>query len=110
MKLVIKIRRIYDSPEEPEGVRILVDKLWPRGIKKKDADIDSWWKDISPSTDLRKWFAHDPKKWEKFKEKYFEELQANHEKLLGKAKFPTGTKTITLLYSAKDPKHNNALA
>ncbi|MCL5028362.1 MAG: DUF488 domain-containing protein [Bacteroidetes bacterium] len=104
----IKVKRIYEADSSKDGVRILVDRLWPRGIKKEDAKIDFWMKDIAPSNELRSWFSHDPEKWNEFTKKYFNELKKNKtlcEELLSESK-----DTITLLYSAKDEKHNQAVA
>ena len=104
----IKTKRVYEDYEAGDGVRILVDRIWPRGIKKESVKIDLWMKEIEPSGELRKWFAHDPAKWNDFKKKYFTELKVNKElceELKGKAK-----NTLTLLYSAKDVEHNQASA
>jgi uncharacterized protein YeaO (DUF488 family) len=105
---MIKIKRIYDSASSKDGKRILVDRLWPRGIKKDEAKIDEWMKEIAPSNELRKWFAHDPSKWQEFKKRYTEELksQANLiEILINKAK----KGNLTLIFSARDTEHNNAV-
>ncbi|BFI73149.1 uroporphyrin-III methyltransferase [Nanoarchaeota archaeon] len=103
---MIKIKRVYDPIENDDGIRILVDRIWPRGIKKDKIYI--WLKDIAPSNELRKWFNHDPNKWEEFKRRYFEELDKNSElnKLIEIIK---NNKNVTLLYSAKSP-YNNAVA
>jgi len=107
---MIKIKRIYEQPAKEDGFRILVDRLWPRGISKEKAKIDLWLKEIAPSDELRKWFGHDPEKWEEFKAKYEKELKGKQE-LLGKIKQMEREKGIvTLLYSAKDKEHNNAVA
>ncbi len=105
----IHIKRVYEPPAEEDGIRVLVDHLWPRGIKKETAAIDDWLKDIAPSTELRKWFGHDPEKWEEFKRRYFSELDKNREavaELAQKAK----TETVTLVFSAKEERFNNAIA
>ncbi len=107
---LIKIKRIYDKPSQDDGIRILVDRLWPRGLKKENAKIDMWIRDIAPSTELRKWFNHQSSKWQEFKQRYFKELEKkNHliETLLKKEKEKG---TITLLYAARDEKYNNAVA
>lgn len=106
MKLSIK--RIYDPPEPSDGFRVLVDRLWPRGVSKEHAQIDLWIKDIAPSDDLRKWFNHDPEKWPEFKKRYRAELDAHHEAVshLRSQIMKTGT---TLLFAAKDAAHNNAV-
>ena len=106
---MIKIRRIYDNSNEDNSYKILIDRLWPRGLKKEEVRIDLWLKDIAPSNELRKWFAHDPQKWDEFQEKYFKELDREKEPvniLIEKAR----EKDITLLYGAKDEKYNNAVA
>ncbi|KTD22579.1 DUF488 domain-containing protein [Legionella londiniensis] len=104
----ISICRVYELPEEKEGIWILVDKLWPRGIKKEELPYDEWLQEIAPSAALRKWFDHDPEKWEEFRRKYAEELHEKEElvqKLLEKAK----QNPVTLLFAAKDKRHNHAL-
>lgn len=105
---MIRIKRIYDAPSQNDGYRVLVDRLWPRGINKEKAGIDIWLKDTAPSDGLRKWFNHDPQKWGNFKKKYFAELEHKHV-ILGTIieKLEEG---VTLLYSAKDRQHNNAVA
>ena len=105
---MIKIKRIYEIPEEKDGFRILADRLWPRGISKQKACVDLWLKEIAPSDKLRKWFSHDPKKWVDFKLKYTKELENNP--LLQKIKqLEKENKVLTLLYSAKDKEHNNVV-
>jgi len=107
---LIKIKRIYDKPTKEDGFRILVDRLWPRGISKEKAKVDLWAREIAPSDDLRKWFSHDPEKWEDFRIKYEKELKGKRE-LLHEIKQAEKEKGIvTLLYSAKDEEHNNAVA
>lgn len=106
MKCVVK--RIYDPPEAGDGFRVLVDRVWPRGMKKSDAAIDLWQKDIAPSTELRKWFGHEPEKWTTFKKRYITELKKNHE-LIEEIRKKAGRKRITLLYSARDHLHNQAV-
>lgn len=103
------MKRVYDKPSTKDGFRILVDQLWPRGVKKKTAALDLWCKDIAPSSDLRKWFGHNPAKWDEFKRRYFKELDANREAvslLIEKA----DRGPITLLFAAKDELFNNAAA
>ncbi|MEW6116287.1 MAG: DUF488 domain-containing protein [Nitrospirota bacterium] len=105
---MVKIKRVYDPVSRNDGKRILVDRLWPRGIKKENAGIDEWLKDIAPSDELRKWFSHDLSKWAEFRQKYKKELQSKSaliERLQSEAK----GKTITLLFAAKDVEHNNAV-
>jgi uncharacterized protein YeaO (DUF488 family) len=104
----IKIKRVYEKPDKEDGVRILVDRLWPRGLTKEKASIDLWLKDIAPSTELRKWFGHDPEKWKEFGKRYRDELKKNEEQVsLLKAQMKNGT--VTLVYGAKDEEHNEAL-
>jgi|SRR5579864_7001908 len=105
---MIKIKRIYELPEKKDGFRILVDRLWPRGISKEKAHVDLWLKDIAPSDKLRKWFSHDPKKWIEFKSKYAKELE-NNPLLQRIIHLEKENKVLTLLYSAKDCEHNNAV-
>ena len=107
----IRTKRIYEVPDVNDGIRILVDRLWPRGIKKESAAINAWEKGIAPSAELRKWFNHDPEKYPEFRRKYMEELDASEdaERLLGFVNEHLRSTNITLLYSAKDEEHNNAL-
>src|SRR5512135_324907 len=104
---MIKIKRIYDQASPEDGKRIYIDRLWPRGMKKEEAKIDEWLKEISPSDALRKWFGHDPSKYEEFKRRYIMELQ-KHLEILEKIKKEGSKETVTLLFSAKDEEHNNA--
>lgn len=106
---MIKIKRAYDKPSKEDGYRILVDRLWPRGVSKDEAKIDLWLKEISPSNELREWFSHDPKKWEGFKSKYRDELKEKAELVKELKKIEKEKKTVTLLYSAKDEQHNNVI-
>lgn len=104
----VKIKRVYDTPDGDDGTRILVDRLWPRGLTKERACVDLWLKDIAPSTELRKWFGHDPAKWEQFRERYHRELEANVNLVsLLKEKLKGGA--VTLLFAAKDAEHNEAV-
>ena len=104
----IKIKRIYDASAKADGFRILVDRLWPRGIKKEDAHIDVWMKEVAPSTELRKWFNHDPEKWKQFVMDYTKELkQADAVKEL--AAQIKQHNVVTLLYAAKDEQYNQAV-
>lgn len=104
----IKVKRVYEKPEKDDGIRILVDRLWPRGMTKEKAAVDLWLKNIAPSTALRKWFNHEPNKWEEFRVRYHLELKDNKESaLVLKEQMKRGT--VTLLYAAKDEAHNEAL-
>ena len=104
----IKIKRVYDSPEKDDGFRILVDRLWPRGLTKEKAAADFWLKEIAPTTELRKWFAHDPDKWKRFRGRYETEIAHNPD-LITVLKEKARKGTITLIYGARDEKHNEAL-
>ena len=106
---MIKIKRAYEPFEKPDGYRILVDRLWPRGIKKENAHIDVWIKEVAPSTDLRKWFDHDPDKWEDFKKKYKAELADKQDILKEIRSLEREHKKILLLYSSKEERLNNAI-
>ena len=104
----IRIKRVYEQPSHEDGKRILVDRLWPRGLSKEKASVDLWLKDIAPSTELRKWFAHDPSKWDEFKQRYLSELKENSEAVQTlKEELKKGQ--VTLVYAAKDEEHNDAL-
>ena len=105
----IAVKRIYSAPEDSDGVRILVDRLWPRGMKKATAKVDAWVKEIAPSTELRQWYGHDPKKWNEFRKRYFAELEAKPE-FLDQLREHMGEGTATFLYSSKEDKLNNAMA
>ncbi|MCB0507415.1 MAG: DUF488 domain-containing protein [Bacteroidetes bacterium] len=104
----IKIKRIYDTKAEDDGYRILIDRLWPRGVSKKLAELDEWNKEVTPTPELRKWFAHDPEKFEEFKSLYQEELR-DHKSELKRLKSIAASQNLTLLYAAKDPKINHAI-
>jgi uncharacterized protein YeaO (DUF488 family) len=104
----VKLKRAYEPPAPGDGVRVLVDRLWPRGVSKTDAALDRWMKEIAPSTELRKWFGHDPDRWEEFGRRYGAELHANDE-LLGALRALARQGTVTLVYSAHDEAHNDAV-
>jgi len=107
---MIKVKRIYEQPSKEDGFRVLVDRLWPRGMSKEKAKIDLWLREIAPSNDLRNWFCHEQMKWDAFRKKYEEELETKGE-LVQKVKQAEKERgTVTLLYSAKDEKHNQAVA
>ena len=104
----IRIKRAYEEPNREDGTRILVDRLWPRGLTKAKAKVDLWLKDVAPSTELRKWFAHDPARWAEFQSRYREEFKRNKEQVaLLKREAAKGT--VTLVYAAKDQEHNEAV-
>jgi uncharacterized protein YeaO (DUF488 family) len=105
---MILIKRVYEKFTVTDGKRVLVERLWPRGIRRNTANVDIWLKNVAPTDVLRKWFAHDPKKWVMFKQRYLKELSGNKtfDQLLLIA---SATDPVTLVYSAKDQKHNSAL-
>jgi uncharacterized protein YeaO (DUF488 family) len=106
---MIKLKRAYEKPSRADGARILVERLWPRGLTKERAAVDLWLKEVAPSPELRKWFGHDPARWEQFQKRYRKELEANTEAVqLLKQKGKQGT--VTLVYAAQDEEHNGALA
>lgn len=104
----INIKRVYDDKSEDDGYRIFIDRLWPRGIKKEDAHFDEWQKDLAPSTELRKWFGHDPTRFDEFRKRYKKELENCKEELY-ELQNKTKSEKITLLYAAKNTKMNNAV-
>lgn len=107
--MAILLKRAYEPPEPSDGFRILVDRLWPRGVSKSSAHIDLWLKEIAPSTTLRKWFGHDPLKWAEFRDRYFLELRRNPEAVEQLVEH-TRHGTVTLVYGAKDREHSHAVA
>ncbi len=111
MPLTIRLKRAYEKPARGDGFRILVDRLWPRGVKKEDIRLDVWAKTLAPSTELRKWFGHDPERWTEFRKRYRSELTQSHASrvigdLLDAAE---NAKSITLVYGAKDTERNGAI-
>jgi len=105
---MLRLKRVYEPPARSDGRRILVDRLWPRGLSKKDAAVDEWLKEIAPSTELRRWFDHDPGKWSEFERRYRHELRA-HADLLRDLAARASRGTITLVYGARDETHNDAV-
>jgi uncharacterized protein YeaO (DUF488 family) len=105
----VKLKRAYEPPAADDGTRILVDRLWPRGVKKADAAIDQWIKDIAPSTALRKWFGHDPVRWQEFRSRYAAEVH-EHPEQLNRLRALARRGPITLVFSAHDEVHNDAVA
>lgn len=103
----IQIRRVYEATAPSDGYRVLVDRLWPRGLRKSDAKLDEWAKDLAPSDDLRHWYAHDPERWEAFRHRYALELEANEALVTALMERCPGD-TLTLLYASKEPLLNNA--
>jgi uncharacterized protein YeaO (DUF488 family) len=104
----ICVKRAYDPPSPEDGARVLVDRLWPRGLRKVDAAIDCWLKEIAPSSDLRRWFGHDPSRWEEFQRRYRTELSARPEPL-NQLRVLAGQGALTLVYAARDADHNHAV-
>ena len=107
--MVIKLKRAYEVPESRDGFRVLVDRLWPRGVSKSSARLDLWLKEIAPSATLRKWFGHDPSKWTQFRDRYFEELDKNP-KAVEQIRKQVRRGMVTLVYGAKDRERNDAVA
>jgi uncharacterized protein YeaO (DUF488 family) len=105
----IRLKRAYEEPADEDGARYLVDRLWPRGVTKAALKLDGWLKDVAPSQALRRWFNHDPEKWDEFRRRYFKELDGKPELLLPLLD-AAHQGTLTLLYSAQDTEHNNAVA
>jgi uncharacterized protein YeaO (DUF488 family) len=106
---MIRVKRVYDPASPDDGIRLLVDRLWPRGLNKSSVKLDAWLKDFAPSDDLRKWFGHDPARWNEFKRRYFVEL--DKVPTLRQVILPAnGRRTVTLLFAARDLEHNNAIA
>ncbi len=105
---MVQIKRVYDPASPGDGRRILVDRLWPRGVRKEDASIDEWLKDIAPSAELRKWFGHDPARWQDFRDRYRGELKEKTE-AVERLRRESQSQTVTLLFAARDAEHNNAV-
>lgn len=105
----LKIKRIYDPSSSGDGIRILVDRLWPRGLSKRRAAVDLWLKEIAPSAKLRKWFGHEPEKWREFRKRYFAELARIPEET-GRVRKLAQRRRVTLVYGARDTEHNQAAA
>ncbi len=106
---MFKVKRVYDQPSRDDGKRVLIDRLWPRGLKKETAHIDEWMKEIAPSTELRKWFGHDQEKWNEFKKRFFAELNAEGDRIDSLVAVARKG-TVTLLFGSKEERHNNAVA
>ncbi|HEU5016604.1 MAG TPA: DUF488 domain-containing protein [Pseudolabrys sp.] len=104
----VKLKRAYEPPSRADGTRILVDRLWPRGVKKTEAKIDEWMKDIAPSTALRKWFGHDPDRWQEFRRRYKREVN-EHPEQLDRLRKMARRGALTLVFSAHDEEHNDAV-
>ena len=104
----IRLKRVYESTSSEDGMRILVDRLWPRGLRKEDAAVDRWLKEIAPSTELRQWFGHDPVRWPEFRRRYTAELR-QHTTMLDEIRELAKQGTVTLVFGAHDEQHNNAV-
>jgi uncharacterized protein YeaO (DUF488 family) len=104
----VRLKRAYEPPEKSDGTRILVDRRWPRGVSKEEAELDQWIKEISPSAELRTWFGHDPRRWDEFQSRYRAEL-AEHSDMVKDLRARAREGTITLVYSARDEVHNDAI-
>lgn len=104
----VRLKRAYEPPSPDDGTRVLIDRLWPRGVSKDHAALDQWMKDIAPSTELRKWFGHDPAKWDEFRRRYAAELH-RHADLLEQLRVLAQKGPVTLVYSAHDELHNDAV-
>ena len=105
----VKLKRAYEPAGPDDGTRILVDRLWPRGLSKAEAGVDRWLKEIAPSTELRQWFSHDPARWPEFRRRYAEELR-QHAAVLDEIRALAREDTVTLVYGARDETHNDAVA
>lgn len=106
---MLKIKRVYEGFDKSDGYRVLVDRIWPRGVSKEKAHLDLWLKEIGPSDTLRKWFSHDPKKWAEFKKRYKEELKLKDQEVKQLKDLVKSQKTVTMLYGARDETHNQAV-
>jgi uncharacterized protein YeaO (DUF488 family) len=106
---MIRLKRVYEKPSRMDGSRILVDRLWPRGLTKEWAAVTLWLKDVAPSTELRKWFGHDPARWKQFQARYRRELREKKDALELLLKRKSNAHTVTLVYAARDEQHNEAL-
>jgi len=104
----VRIKRIYEDPDPGDGTRVLVDRLWPRGVSKEEAQLDDWMQEVAPSDELREWFNHDPDRWDEFSEQYRDELD-NRPEQIGRLIEYVRSGTLTVLYAAADEEHNNAV-
>lgn len=105
---MVKIKRVYEDPDPGDGVRVLVDRIWPRGVSKERAAVERWEKDLAPSDELRRWFGHEPERWQEFRTRYLRELEEKR-RLLEDVAALAGKQGITLLFAARDERHNNAV-
>ena len=107
--MAIQLKRAYDKPQKTDGRRILIDRVWPRGVRKEDLKLDEWLKDLAPSTELRRWFGHDPEKWEEFRRRYFQELDA-HPDTIRQLRTKMREGPLTIVFGSKEQRFNNAVA
>lgn len=105
---MVYLKRVYEKPSRKDGVRVLIDRLWPRGLSKERAAVDAWFKELAPSTELRKWFGHDPAKWKEFQVRYRKELREKKDDIQ-QLKEKCAQHTVTLVYGARDEEHNDAV-
>jgi uncharacterized protein YeaO (DUF488 family) len=107
--MAVQVKRAYEKPAKSDGFRVLIDRLWPRGVHKEDLKLDEWLKELGPSTELRKWFGHDPEKWDRFRQRYFRELDSHPEEIqLLRRKMRDGP--LTLVFGSKEERFNDATA
>ena len=106
--MALRLKRVYEPPEASDGYRVLVDRLWPRGVSKEEARLDEWARELAPSSELRRWFGHDPAKFDEFRRRYRDELDAHGEKLRDLRR-RAGNGRLTLVYGARDTEHNDAV-
>jgi uncharacterized protein YeaO (DUF488 family) len=109
VKTALRIKRVYEAPAKDDGTRVLVDRIWPRGLSKQQAAIDEWMKEIAPSSALRSWFGHDSQRWPEFRERYFKELGSNAD-TVSRLGALMSDRPVTLLFAARDTERNNAVA
>ena len=106
--MAVRLKRAYEPPEHADGYRVLIDRIWPRGVSKEEAHLDEWAHELAPSSELRRWFSHDPAKFDRFRDRYRDEL-AVHEEKLRELRRRARRGTLTLVYSARDTEHNDAV-
>jgi len=107
--MAIQVKRAYDKPQKSDGFRVLIDRIWPRGIRKEELKLDEWLKTLAPSTELRQWFGHDPQKWDEFRTRYFQELDA-HPDEIQKLRAKAREGPLTIVFGSKEERFNNATA
>lgn len=106
----INVKRVYEDPAATDGCRVLVDRLWPRGVSKEKAALDHWFKELAPSNELRRWYGHDPAKWDEFRRRYRAELEANEAAVSAMRDLVEADRSVTLLFGSKETRYNNAVA